>query len=676
VTAVRRTLAAAALLGLWSAFVTTAPAAAEFGPIRLVSKTAVQQADVAVAPAISADGRYLAFQGTLGTAAGVFREDLQSGAIVPVAVTDGSGGGGGTAPSISADGRYVSFTTRAQLDPDDDVGAQTSDVYLADMATSPPTYELASALDGCDPAESSPHTPCGLTYSGTGEGSEATGRVALSADGRKVVFVTSAESDLTSGPGDSTEGVATPARQVVLRDLGSDTTTLVSVERDSPSGTMTGRPVAGGALVSKGLLAPLRGAALSADGTTVAWIGANLPAQVPLSTAEAETIEQLDAGSFPYDEPLWRRVADGPSAPTRRIVAGDGAAGPFPHLAEKSTSFNLAEGWLGVEHVDGVPQLSANGRIVAMIGNPAEATDVFVADMAAGLSRAQAVHPLTHEVVVNPGEPSSKVNESGFLPLNGHIFDLAISGDGRRIAFTTVRQRSLLTPPNPIGSPPLTVGLAELYVIDRERETVERVTHGVAGVGEASLDREAVKIPEGSNVRQGDGASSPSFGPSGLIAFGSTAFNLVPGDGNEQSDAFVVEELEGQHVPGASAISPPPPRRQRRRWRLTLSSNSLPDGSVRLVAGVPAAGRLRALVGPEPGGRVRARRLVAVRAHALKEGRIGIELKLPRRLGHLAHTSEGVYAMARVSFHHRGRRALRGRVQIRFHAHRERREGR
>jgi hypothetical protein len=672
VIAVRRA-AAVALLGLCSALLAAAPAAAEFGPIRLVSKTAVQQADVAVAPAISADGRYLAFQGTLGTATGVFREDLQSGAIVPVSVTDGSAGAA-TAPSISADGRYVSFTTRAQLDPDDDGGAQTSDVYVADMATSPPTYELASALDGCDPAQSAPHVSCGLTYSGAGEGSEATGRVALSADGRKVVFVTSAESDLTSGPGGSTEGVPTPAREVVLRNLDSDATTLVSVERDSASGAMTGRPVAGGALVSKGLLSQLRGAALSADGTTVAWIGANLPTQVPLSAAEAETIEQLDDGSFPYDEPLWRRVADGPAAPTRRIVAGDGAADPFPGLADKSTSFNLAEGWLGVEHVDGVPQLSANGQIVAMIGNPAEATDVFVADMAAGLSRAQAVRPLTREVVVNPGEPSSKVNESGFLPLNGHIFDLAISGDGRRIAFTTVRQRSLLAPPNLIGSPPLTVGLAELYVIDRERETVERVTHGVAGVGEASLDKEAVKIPEGSNVRQGDGASSPSFGRGGLIAFGSTAFNLAPGDGNEQSDAFVVEELEGQHVAGASTISPPPaPRRQRRRWRLTLSSNSLPDGSVRLVAGVPAAGRLRALVGSEPGGMVRARRLVAVRSRALKEGRIGIALKLPPRLGHLAHTSEGVYAMARVSFRHRGRRALHGRVQIRFHAHRERR---
>ena len=406
------------------------------------------------------------------------------------------------------------------------------------MSVSPPSYELASALDGCDPAASS---GCGLTYAGGG-GSEASGRVALSADGRRVAFLTSAPSDLTSGPGGSTEGVPTPAWQVVLRDLDSDATTLVSAERDPLSGTMTARPVPGGALVAGAQARLLRGAALSADGSTVAWLGTHLPAQVPLAAGEAEAFEDLDSGTFPYDEPLWRRVADVPGAPTRRIVGGDGAADPFPDLTGKNTEFNLAEGWLGLESVVGVPQLSSDGRTVALIGNPTEGANVFLVDMAAGLSRAQAVRPLTREIVTDRSNPKVTINVAPYIPLNGHIFDLAISGDGERVAFVTARQRFTLSPPNLIGSAPVSVGLAELYVVDRESETLERVTHGLGGPGEPSLNAAALSVPEGANVSQGDGAGSPSFGAGGLIAFRSTASNLVAGDANEASDAFLVQD--------------------------------------------------------------------------------------------------------------------------------------
>lgn len=663
-TARARFVLAASLSALAALAIASSATAAEFGPISLVSKGPAQQASEASETALSADGRYLAFKGTIGPATGVFREDLTTGAIAAVATGDAAEGGPATraaAPSISGDGRYVSFTTTAQLDPDDDLQPSSSDVYVADMNSSPPSYELASALDGCDPGAAGAHSPCGLTYSGGG-GSEASSRVALSADGRSVVFVVNQVSNLTEGPQGSTPGAPTPALQVVLRDLAGDRTTLVSVERDPATGTMTGKPVPGGAEVSLPGLPLLRGAALSADGSTVAWVGTHLPAQVSMPSAEAEAIGKLDAGTYPYDEPLWRRVADGAQAPIRRVVGGDGAADPFKLTGKNTGGLDFAEGWLGTDKSVGVPRLSSDGRTVALIGNPTEATNVFVANMSAGLTRAQAVRQLTREVVINPTDPAKGVNEEAFVPLNGHVYDLAISADGRRIAFVSARQRYPLSPPNLVGSPPSSLGLLEVYAIDLGSQTLQRVTHGFGGIAEPSL----AKTGKAAN---GNGASSPSLG-GGRIAFASTASNLVEGDGNEAGDAFLVDIADAPASAGALSLSTGPPAPKRKQpWRLTLSAFSLPDGSVRLVAVVPAAGRLRAGIGAEVDGAKRPRKLPARRAWALKAGSVPIELHLPRRYQHLARDREGLFATVRVSFRRQGRKPLHGKLQVHFHVH-------
>ncbi len=674
--------AIATLLMAAALFALPAAAAAEPGPIRLVSQVPAEQAQEATETALSADGRFLAFQGTIGGLKGVFREDLSSGSIVPVAAGPAGGASAGTpadadAPSISADGRYVSFTTRAPLSPDDENAF--TDVYVADMSTTPPTYELASALDGCDPAAQS---ACGLIYGGGG-GSEASGRVALSAGGRKVVFVVDGGSNLGGTVGD------TPAGQVVLRDLSTDRTTLVSVVRNPETGAMTDQPVPGGAEINAPLQPLLRGAALSADGTTVAWLGAHLPAQVPLLPDEREAISTLDAKEqFPYDEPLWRRVADGPQAPTRRIIGGgdplafgcppDGTLaeapcqGPFPRIAEHKLELldRATTGWLGPFRVDGVPQLSADGKTVALIGNPVGGTNVYVVNMESGLSRKQAVRELTHEVSVDSSDPTAGFDNPNNIPLNGHIFDLAMSPDGSRIAFATARQRFPLAPPNLIGSPPAQLGVVELYMIDLGGETLRRLTHGDGGVNEASL------VPGTPNPAEGQGATSPSFGAGGhLIAFASDASNLAPGDGNDASDAFVVEDGESSRAPSPSSISPGPGKLRLKRPRgMTLSASSLPDGSVRLLAVVPSAGALRARAAGAPSADAPPRPLALARrrAPAPAGGPVEMTLKLPHRLRRLAHTREGIYATARVSFHRRGGKVLHGEIQVRFHAHRGR----
>lgn len=654
----RRARNAALLLGAAAALLGPGTAAAEFGPVQLVSKSPSEQAAAGLAPVVAADGRHLVFEGTIGGLRGIFRKDLETGAVETVAAGSAyeakAPKADSSAPSVSADGRYVSFTTKTQLSPDDPQPA-SSDVYVADMSATPPAYELASALDGSGQ---------GLTYSGSG-GAVATGRVALSADGRAVAFVTTAGSDLTSGPGGSTEGIPTPAGQVVLRDLDTGETTLVSVRRDPETGAATELPVPGGALIELTQLPLLAGASLSADGSTVAWLGANLHEQVELLAGEAPAIAgESSTSPFPYVEPLWRRVADGPGAPTRRVVAGDESTS-FTGLTSRNTEFNAAQGWLGVPKVNGVPQLSFDGRTVALIGNPTDAANVFTVDMSPGLSRAEAVRQLTAEIPFRPEEPEKTINQEPYVSFNGHVYAIAISPDGRRIALATARQRFPLAPPNLVGFPPGSLGLVELYLIDIGDGTLERVTHGIGGGAEASLALTGTG-------QGGDGAGAPSFGAAGrLIAFSSTASNLVEGDGNEASDAFTVEDLTSPGTGGAEISEPPSPRVLRPRWRLVLSAFSLPNGDVRVVASVPAAGALRARArGRLASASSRPRPLSAARGRARSGGRVALTLELLPRYRRLARSREGIYATARVSFRAKGAKALRGELEVRFHAHR------
>jgi Tol biopolymer transport system component len=657
-------IATVSLLVLIAALAAVAPADAAFGPIRLLSKIVPEQAEWASAPAVSADGRYVAFEGTLDEGrSGIFKADLETESISRVATGEPLQPVNSTHakdaphnPSISADGRYVSFTTKAPLDPVHDTIPNSEDVYVADTSTEPPTYELASAQDNSQDAL-------------PGE-SFASPRVALSASGRRVAFIN--------------------GRQVYLRDLDTRQTILVSARRNPETGDMEpGVPVPGGAVLDKQAVESrelLVGAAISGDGTTVAWLGAHLPEQVPLLGEEAEKIKALDEKNIePYDEPLWRRVADGPAAPTRRIIGGgdpvapgcptDGklsepsCQGPFPGLLKKAPKPPVASGWLDLENIDGTPQLSEDGRTVALIGNPDESANVFLVNMSPGLTRDQATRQLTRQVPINPTDESAVVNQLQYLTLNGHIFDIAMSPDADRIAFTTLRQVFPLSPPNLVTSPPAQVGLAELYLIDLETESLQRLTHGAGGEREASL------VPAVTNQQAGVGATSPTLDGDGyVVAFASIASNLVEGDGNDQSDVFAMMDDAGLPVPGSVAIPPAIGRRKvRRRHRLVLSAYSLPHGGVKLIVIAPSRGKLSAsaraslVVGRRP------KRLAAAhaRAKAGRPAKMTLDLRRPYR--HLAHTPEGIYATAFVSFHARRGKTLHGRVDVRFRAHSRRR---
>jgi hypothetical protein len=634
-----------------------------FGPISLASESAVpgssenQQAEYAHDAVISADGRYVAFDGSYGGLTGVWRRDLQTGAIEAVAAENpfdpAISAPDADLPSISAEGRYVSFTTTAALDPTDDTNPGP-DVYVRDMTI--------PAANPCEPGPSSPQ-PCayvlasavngstkGLTYEPTGRlarefeeknyGSLATGRTALSADGQKVAFVTTAASNL-AGPG-------TPAMQVAVRDLQTETTELVSVAAEPDGAPIAGQPVSGsegassyGAVYSPSAgqppifadpqpyepPAPV-GASISADGTTVAWLGVDIAHQAQMLPAETP----LDS----YTEPLWRRIADGPGAPTRRITGGSDPSNPAciasgetalpstPSLSDPcqgpfaSSQLGRTTGTWSGGTGDVIPQLSGDGYTVALISNaPLVAfgagfasselkSDLYVVDMHEGITRLAALRALTELAAANQQD----------IAADGPIEDLAIAPDGTQIAFTTKRTEFPLGSPAYVSAPAAAPGMLELFDVNLLDDTLTRVTEGFEG-GRSEHPHEPVATGQDPYLRADDGALSPSYSSEGnTLVFTSTASNLAFGDGNtpplgndrfDGSDAFVVSRVLFPPLVTPQSLSAQPPQPAiTPAWRIGVTALALPNGRVRLYVSVPGAGTLHA--GAKSAVRVRTRR--------------------------------------------------------------------
>ncbi len=252
------------------------------------------------------------------------------------------------------------------------------DVYVRDMALpigAPGAFDLVSARDGGDVPAS--YGPPAFPFPGSEPGAEVSRGVAISADGSRVAFRTEAPSDLPASG-----SVDVPAGQIFVRDRVANTTTLVTAKRDPGTGAMTAEP-AGGAL----------GAALSADGTTVAWTGGNAAAQTRFLGGENS------ASIFLYY--LWRRVADGPGAPTRRITGladpDDPACPPGAVTSFDQTSTGPCYGPLTDQEsnragiVSQLPALSGDGYTVAFLTGAGprplpftgSGLDLFVTDMTA-----------------------------------------------------------------------------------------------------------------------------------------------------------------------------------------------------------------------------------------------------------------------------------------------------
>ena len=188
-----------------------------------------------VNPAVSADGRFVAFESDASNLVGgdtnglndIFVHDRQTGTTERVSVATGGTEANGVSytPAISADGRFVAFYSNATNLVGGDTNG-TSDVFVHDRQTG--TTERVSVATG---------------------GAEANGgssTAAISADGRFVAF----HSDATNLVSGDTNG----ARDIFVHDRQTGTTERVSV-------------ATGGAQANSGSANP----AISADGRFVAF---------------------------------------------------------------------------------------------------------------------------------------------------------------------------------------------------------------------------------------------------------------------------------------------------------------------------------------------------------------------------------------------------------------------
>ncbi len=540
---------------------------------------------------------------------GIFRYDRETGGLELVAsgnlvVSEGAEAGkvlvrGAENPSVSAEGRYIAFISAQQLVPhSQSEHTENVEVYERDMDVAPGqpgAYTLVSAQDGSEEPPVFDDSSITTPTPGGDPGTQLWPNTAISANGRYVLFRT--DEVPSSLPEGSTP--TTPPGQLFVRDVQDKTTTLVTSK-------IAGGPAAG----AEGP------ATLSADGSTVAWVGADAPSQTVFLPGE-----DLDE-SIPYY--LWRRWQE-PDSATRRVTGiAEPECDPAEHIELNPAAEGPCYGPLSFPESDlasineTAPGLSAEGYKVAFLAgselrpenNKPDALDLFTTDMKPPSTPKNSTSELTLAVKNVQGDGSASITS------------LALSTDGTHIAFVSQRNVFVLPEPQLVGSVSATAQQAELYVVDLVTDTMERAVLGVEG-----------SEPNGSS------AGNPTFTEDGsTVAFVSGASNLIFGDANGFSDAFTAT----LQAPTGTVAPPSSFNSAQGGFSLTgvaspelgLSVKRAADGDLILLVETPGAGKLVAqaqgTISTKVGKRARKKKVVLARTSGATqaEGTATLVLKL------------------------------------------------
>ncbi len=511
-----------------------------------VKSGGAQANNASFGPAISADGRYVAFisratnlvAGDTNGMDDVFIHDRVTGSTERLTLGVGGAQADGTSarPAISADGRYVAFKSDAtNLVAGDTDGA--TDLYVRDLATG--TTERDSV------------TSSGAQTNGVLWIRDATDRAVISADGRFVSFV-SDSANLPSG------GIAL---EVYVHDRLTGQTMLGSTGA-------AGMPIQAYSI----------GGSLSADGRYLGFdsSASNLVKgdrngtgdvfvrdRQASSTLVASTNEVLSkaAGSVNSD-------CDGNAAIGGPSISSDGRYVVFPstapdlvpglsssqlhgYLRDRQTGKTklLAPDQSGPENV----VISADGSTVAGFGWCSGGA--FIADLQTGKSQPLPLDLLlvglsqdgryaafassatdlvsgdnnaSDDIFVfdrNTGTYKLASTSSSGQQANSYSWGASISGTSRFVAFSSDASNLVAGDSN---------GQWDTFVHDRQTGKTERVS--VNSAGQQALG--------GYSAGQFFGTAISADGR--YVAFSSTAANLVPGDMNNALDVFVRDRQTGK----------------------------------------------------------------------------------------------------------------------------------
>ncbi|HXC45728.1 MAG TPA: hypothetical protein VNU24_03915 [Solirubrobacteraceae bacterium] len=522
---------------------------------------------------------------------GIFRYDRETGGLELVAsgnlvLSEGKEAGkvlvrGAESPSVSVEGRYVVFSSAQQLVPHSQPNhTENVEVYERDMDVAPGqegAYTLVSAQNGSETPAGYDDSLVTLSFPGGDPGAEVWPNTSVSANGQYVVF---RSGELPSSLPESSMPT-TPAGQLFVRDLQNKTTTLVTRTAigDSPGPECGTSTSSAGGEPACGANGP---ASISADGSTVAWLGSHAPSQTVFLPNESLN------EAVPYY--LWQRWSE-PGARTRRITGIADPEDPECKSAEEvvepgnPTSTGPCYGPLTYPESSSqiglntqTPALSSDGYTVAFLTGSslrpntlkADALDLFVTSMATGVTRKAGTRELT--LAVNGAQGNGTAS----------ITSLALSADGTHIIFVSQRSAFVLSEPFPAGSFSQNAQQSELYAIDLPTDTLERAILGAEGAE-----------PNGSTL------ANPTVSANGEdVAFVSSASNLVFGDANGVADAFAAT----LQSPTGTAVSPASFNAVQGGFSLTgtsspelgLSVKRAANGDLIVLVETPGAGKLTA----------------------------------------------------------------------------------